>query len=248
MAGFAAATYLRGVPLVQLPTSLLAMVDASVGGKVAVDHPRGKNLVGAFKQPEMVIADTETLSTLPSRQWASGLAEVVKAGLIGDQALFEQIETYGPAPVPWLVERALRVKVAVVREDPYERGRRAVLNLGHTFGHALELLSDYSLSHGEGVAVGLVAAANLSARLGLCDPELVDRIEAVLARLGLPTRYEGHAPTQVWQAMATDKKRRGKTLHFILLRAIGDVFFSHQVPQEDVLAVLTMLRKRGHNT
>jgi 3-dehydroquinate synthetase len=242
MAGFAAATYLRGVPLVQLPTSLLAMVDASVGGKVAVDHPRGKNLVGAFKQPEMVIADTETLSTLPSRQWAAGLAEVVKAGLIGDTALFEQIEAYGPTPVPWLIERALRVKGAVVHEDPYERGRRAVLNLGHTFSHALELLSDYSLSHGEGVAVGLVAAASLSARLELCDPELVDRIEATLARLGLPTRYKGHTHTQVWQAMATDKKRRGKTLRFILLRAIGDVFVAHQVLQEDVLAVLETLR------
>jgi shikimate kinase/3-dehydroquinate synthase len=243
MAGFAAATYLRGVPLVQLPTTLLAMVDASVGGKVAVDHPRGKNLVGAFKQPELVIVDPEVLSTLPSRELASGLAEVVKTGLIGDPALFEQIETYGPAPLTWLIERALRVKVAVVQDDPYERGRRAVLNLGHTFGHALELLSDYALSHGEGVSVGLVAAAWLSARLGLCGPSLASRVEGVLARLGLPTRYQGYSPGEVWQAMATDKKRRGKTLRFILLRAAGDPVVTDQVTQADVLAVLDTLRE-----
>ncbi len=241
MAGFAAATYLRGVALVQCPTSLLSMVDSSIGGKVAVDHPRGKNLIGAFKQPELVIIDPETLSTLPAREVASGLAEVVKTGLIGDPDLFEQIERYGPAPIRWIIERALRVKAGVVQEDPYERGRRAVLNLGHTFGHALELLSDYRLSHGEGVSIGLVAASRLSARLGLCSPALARRVEQVLARLDLPTRYRGHAPEQIWQAMATDKKRRGKTLRFILLRAVGEVLTTDQVRQEDVLAVLEML-------
>jgi 3-dehydroquinate synthase len=243
MAGFAAATYLRGVPLVQSPTTLLAMVDSSVGGKVAVDHPRGKNLVGAFKQPELVIADLDTLATLPAREFTSGLAEVVKTGLIGDPDLFEQIEIHGPAPLAWLVERAVRVKVAIVEQDPYERGRRAVLNLGHTFGHALELLSGYALSHGEGVGVGLVAAARLSARLGLCDPALAPRIEVVLSRLGLPTGYRGHTSTQVLEAMATDKKRQGKTLRFVLLHAAGDAFVTDQVPQQDVLAVLETLRE-----
>jgi len=242
MVGFAAATYLRGVPLVQLPTTFLAMVDSSVGGKVAVDHPRGKNLVGAFKQPELVIADSETLSTLPDRELANGLAEVVKAGLIGDPALFEQIEEHGPAPHIWLVERAMRVKTTIVEGDPYEQGRRAVLNLGHTFGHALELLSGYALSHGQGISIGLVAAARLSARLGLCDRALAPRIEAVLACLGLPTRYQDFTPTQIWEAMATDKKRRGKTLHFILLRDVGDVFVTGQVRQRDVVAVLESLR------
>lgn len=242
MVGFAAATYLRGVPLVHLPTTLLAMVDSSVGGKVAVDHPRGKNLVGAFKQPELVVADSETLSTLPDRELASGLAEIVKAGLIGDPALFEQIEAHGPAPLIWLVERAMRVKTSIVEGDPYEQGRRAVLNLGHTFGHALELLSGYALSHGQGIGIGLVAAARLSARLGLCDRALAPRIKAVLARLGLPTKYQDFTPIQIWEAMATDKKRRGTTLHFILLRDVGDVFVTSQVRQRDVVAVLQSLR------
>jgi 3-dehydroquinate synthase len=259
MAGLAAATYLRGVRFVQVPTSLLAMVDSSVGGKVAVDHPRGKNLIGAFKQPEAVIIDTRTLSTLPAEEFASGLAEVVKTGLIGDPDLFEQIEAHGPAPLPWIIERAVRVKAAVVEEDPYERRRRAVLNLGHTFGHALELLSHYQLSHGEGVSIGLVAAARLSVRLGFCDPELPGRIEGLLARPGatgvaLPIECGDHLPergpsearpaptaTAIWEAMASDKKRQGKKLRFILMRAVGDVFVTDAVEQEDVLAVLRTL-------
>ena len=159
MAGFAAATYLRGVPLVQLPSTLLAMVDASIGGKVAVDHPRGKNLIGSFKQPALVIADPDTLSTLATSELTNGLAEVIKAGLVGDPILFEHIEIYGPAPLPWIIERAVRGKVNVIEGDPYERGRRAVLNLGHTFGHALELLSDYNLHHGKGVSTDVIEAS-----------------------------------------------------------------------------------------
>lgn len=243
MAGFAAATYLRGVPLLQLPTTLLAMVDSSVGGKVAVDHPRGKNLVGAFKQPLMVIADPDTLDTLPPAELANGLAEIVKAGLIGDPALFEQFETYGPAPLLWLIERAVRVKAAIVEDDPYESEQRATLNLGHTFGHALELLSGYTLAHGQGVSIGLVGAARLSARLGLCDSTLSSRIEGVLARLGLPTAYRRHSPAKVWQAMTTDKKRQGKTLRFVLPRDVGDVFVTDRVTQEKVLTVLETLRE-----
>ena len=243
LAGLAAATYLRGVALVQLPTTLLAMVDASVGGKAAVDHPRGKNLIGAFKQPRLVIADFDVLSTLPPAEVRSGLAEVVKAGLIADPALFEQIEQHGPAPLPWIVEQAARVKVAVIEGDPYELGRRAVLNLGHTFGHALELSSGYTLSHGEGVSVGLVAAARLSARLGLCNPALVGRVAGVLRRLGLPTAYRDSTPGQLWQAMAADKKRRGARLRFVLLRAVGDVLVTDQVAEADVLAVLLEMRR-----
>jgi 3-dehydroquinate synthase len=243
MAGFAAATYLRGVSVVQVPTTLLAMVDASVGGKVAVDHPRGKNLVGAFKHPALVLADPDTLATLPAAELANGLAEVVKAGLVGDPVLWEQIERYGPGPLSWLVERALRVKVAIVAEDPYERGRRAVLNLGHTVGHALELLSGYDLPHGSAVSIGLVAAARLSTHRGLCDEGMPDRIEGVLARLGLPTTYLGFTPDQVWQAMATDKKRRGTRRRFVLLRAVGDVLVTDQVTRQDALAVLEALRR-----
>jgi shikimate kinase/3-dehydroquinate synthase len=243
MAGFAAATYLRGVALVQLPTTLLAMVDASVGGKVAVDHPRGKNLIGAFKQPELVIADPNVLTSLPQRETGNGLAEVIKAGIIGDPGLFKQVKAHGPAPLFWLIERAIKLKVAVVEGDPYEQGRRAILNLGHTFGHALELLSGYALSHGAAVSVGMVAAARLSAHLGFCMPALASHTEAVLTRLGLPTTFHDHTPLQVWQAMAADKKRRGKILRFVLPRAVGDVFVTDQVEQVDVLAVLGTLRE-----
>lgn len=243
MAGFAAATYLRGVPLVQMPTSLLAMVDASVGGKVAVDHPGGKNLIGAFKQPAAVLVDADALATLPPVELAGGLAEVVKAGIIGDAALFAQIEQHGPAPLPWIIERAIRVKRAVVEADPYERGRRAALNLGHTFGHALELLSGYTLPHGQGVSIGLAAAARLAARMGLCDPALARRIAGVLARLGLPTTYRDHTPAQVWQAMATDKKRRGQKLRFVLPHALGDVIVTDEVEKNGVLEILESLRE-----
>jgi len=241
LAGFAAATYLRGVHLVQMPTTLLAMVDSSVGGKVAVDHPRGKNLIGAFKQPDLVIADLEALDTQPAGHVEGGLAEVVKAGLAGDPLLFEQIEAHGPAPLLWIVERALRVKQAIVEADPFEQGQRAVLNLGHTFGHALELQSGYRLSHGEGVSVGLAAAARLSTRLGLCPAELAGRVERILERLGLPTRYEGAGPDEVWRAMATDKKRRGGRLRFVLLRGVGDPVVTGGVDEQEVLAVLAEL-------
>jgi 3-dehydroquinate synthetase len=221
------------------------MVDSSVGGKVAVDHPQGKNLVGAFKQPQVVLIDLDTLATLPAAEFAGGLAEVFKAGIIGDPLLFSQIEEYGPAPLPWIVERAIRVKRAIVQEDPYERERRAVLNLGHTFGHALELLSEYTLGHGHAVGLGLVAAARLSARLGWCPSELPDRIEVTLSHLDLPIHYTGPTPEQIWEAMATDKKRRGGTRRFVLPRDLGDVFVTEDVARQDVLAVLASLRAEG---
>ncbi len=238
VAGFAAATYLRGVPFVQVPTSLLAMVDASVGGKTGVDLPQGKNLVGAFKQPALVLIDPETLKTLPSDEFRSGLAEVVKGGMIGDPGLFEIMEGRGVVGLSELIGRAVRVKVAVVEEDPFESGRRAVLNLGHTFGHAFETLSGYRLRHGEAVSIGLAAATRLAARLALCDAELVERVESLLGRLDLPTRAPGFDPAQVLAAMATDKKRVGGRLRFVLPRAIGDVDVFDDAPVEHVLAVL----------
>jgi shikimate kinase / 3-dehydroquinate synthase len=228
---------------VQVPTTLLAMVDSSVGGKVGVDLPQGKNLVGAFKEPALVVADVETLATLPPAELANGLAEAVKTGIIGDPLLFRQIEEHGPAPLPWIVRRAVAVKAAVVEADPYERGVRATLNLGHTFGHALELLSGYALAHGAAVAVGLVASARLAARLDQADPELAPRVAAVLGRLGLPTAYRGHRPAEIWAAMGTDKKRRGGRLRFVLPRAVGEVVVSDAVPREDVLAVLETMRE-----
>ncbi len=223
MAGFAAATYLRGVPFVQAPTSLLAMVDASVGGKTGVDMAEGKNLVGAFKQPALTLIDTAVLETLPTAEFRAGLAEVVKHGIIGSPDLFAQLEEHGPTSMAHLVADAVRVKVAVVEEDPFEQGRRAVLNLGHTFGHAFELVSSYSLRHGEAVAVGLVAAAEMAAELESCDPALTARIASLVERLGLPTRLPGYDVDAVLAAMRHDKKRAGKTLRFIIPQALGDV-------------------------
>src|SRR5258708_37921686 len=184
MVGFAAATFLRGVRYVQAPTSLLAMVDSSIGGKVGVDVPQGKNLIGAFKQPEMVVVDTSVLATLPDVEWHCGVAEVVKAGLIRDPrlldvGLYHRGET---AFIPW----AIAFKVAIVQEDPYENGPRAFLNLGHTFGHALEQVSGYKWRHGEAVALGLLAAARLSQVHGLCDLNVPRQVEQMLRALDLP--------------------------------------------------------------
>jgi 3-dehydroquinate synthase len=250
VAGFAAATYMRGVDLVQCPTSLLAMVDASIGGKTGVDLPQGKNLVGAFKQPRIVLADVGVLGTLPRAEFAAGMAEVVKAGLIGDPMLWEALENgrwdgefWEQEDMQSLVVQAVRVKRDVVEEDPFERGRRAVLNLGHTFGHAIEQVSNYEIRHGEAVAIGLVAAARLSASLGHCSPTLGERIEALLARLKLPTRIAGLEAEALLVAMSSDKKKAGGRLRFVLLRGVGDVFISGDVPDAAVLSTLEgMLR------
>ncbi|MEM7130168.1 MAG: 3-dehydroquinate synthase [Chloroflexota bacterium] len=223
MAGFAAATYLRGTPFVQIPTSLLAMVDASVGGKTGVDLPQGKNLVGAFKQPELVIIDIATLNTLPPAQFRAGLAEVIKHGIIADPQLFEGIEAHGPTSLAALVSDAVQVKVDVVQEDPFEQGRRAVLNLGHTFGHAIEWTSKLVLGHGEAVAVGIVAAAHLAASMGRCSGETVERIINILDKVELPTSVTGYPVDAIMDAMWYDKKRQGKNIRFIIPQAIGDV-------------------------
>jgi len=242
LAGFVAATWLRGVPFVQIPTSLLAMVDASVGGKVAVDLPAGKNLVGAFKQPELVLIDPDLLTTLPGAEFRSGLAEIVKAGIIGDEALFEELATRGPASLTTMIADAVRVKARVVERDPFEMGDRAWLNLGHTFGHALELISGYTLRHGEAVALGMVAAAEMSANLGYCDAELPGLVRETLARLGLPTRY-AFDPAAALAAMGTDKKRRGRSLRFVLIRQVGKVFVADNVPEAAVLEALESIRQ-----
>lgn len=254
MAGFAAATYMRGVRFVQCPTSLLAMVDASVGGKTGVDLPQGKNLVGAFKQPAAVIADLDTLKTLPPEEFAAGMAEVIKSGLVGDPKLFEQLESSAAAinrdsPTEALrsvVVDSIQVKQAVVQEDPFESGRRAVLNLGHTFGHAIEQVSGYKVSHGYGVAMGLVAAARLSAVLNHCDPTLESRIERVLLKHQLPTRIPADLPTQaIVQAMSSDKKKTAGKVRFILIREVGDVFVSGDVGETAVRKTIDSLKNSG---
>ena len=229
VAGFAAATYLRGVPLVQVPTSLLAMVDASVGGKVGVDLPGqggGKNLVGAFKQPEFVLADPLLLETLPGPEFRAGLAEIVKHGIIAAPDLFASLETYGPRSLAALIDDAVRVKVDVVQADPFERGVRAHLNLGHTFAHAIEFVSGFGVRHGEAVAMGLVAASYLAQALGVASEDVLTRVEYLLRRLGLPTRLPNDpamTADALVAAMGSDKKRRDGRLRFVLPRAIGVV-------------------------
>jgi shikimate kinase/3-dehydroquinate synthase len=243
LSGFAAATYMRGMWLVHAPTTLLAMVDSSLGSKVAVNHPRGKNLVGVFKDPTLVVADTAALATLPRAEFRAGLAEVVKAGVVGSAELFARLEESGTQDLHWIILEAMKVKIAVIEEDPYEGGRRAVLNLGHTFGHALEALSGYSMRHGEAVSVGMVVAAGVAGALGLCAIGLKARLMDLLQKLGLPTAYEGFSPEDIWQAMHLDKKRLGGHLRFALPKRIGEVIVTSDVPQEVILRVLAEARQ-----
>ncbi len=238
--GFIAATYMRGVRLVQVPTSLLAMVDASVGGKTGLDLPEGKNLIGAFKQPELVVIDTNVLATLPEAEWRCGLAEVVKHGLLADPALLDP-DFLRRERAAEFVPRAVAVKVAIVEQDPFEQHVRAHLNLGHTFAHALEQVSGYTWKHGEAVAVGLVAATRLSAALGLCGPELPAQVAALLQKLGLPTRLGRYDPEGLWRAMAADKKWRDGRPRFVLLKGIGKPLIMEGVAAHAVLPVLAEL-------
>ena len=243
LAGFAAATFLRGVRLVLVPTSLLAMVDASVGGKTGVDLPRGKNLVGAFWQPELVVIDPRLLRTLSEAELRSGLAEAIKHGLLADPELFGElsngIDGFGGWWAAGAVERlarAVRVKIAVVEDDPCENGCRATLNLGHTLGHAIEASSGYVVRHGEAVAIGMVAAARLAAILG--ERSIVDEVESALARWGLPTRCPDTEVDRLIEAMAHDKKRTAAGLRWVLPRAIGDVTLVDGVPETTIRRVL----------
>ena len=239
MAGFAAATYLRGVRFVQIPTSLLAMVDSSIGGKTGVDLPQGKNLVGAFKQPELVVVDTDILSTLPAVEFRNGLGEVVKHGIIADPALFAQLQADGPESLQSMLVRALRVKIGVVERDPFEQGERTHLNLGHTFAHAFEQVSRYAIPHGQAVGVGLVASAHLSLICGHCRPALPDRIVDVLDRLAVPTHFSGLDPAKLIAAMSTDKKRKGGRVRFVLPHEIGRVAVYDDIQQEQVMGALS---------
>jgi len=236
--GFAAATYMRGVRLVQMPTSLLAMVDSSVGGKVGVDIPEGKNLVGAFKQPAVVLIDTDVLDTLPEREWRCGMAELIKHGLLADALLLDMAAHSQTVDRAELVCRAIQVKVDVVTEDPYERGIRAHLNLGHTFAHAIERVTHYGWLHGEAVAVGLVAAARLSYALGLADAALPGQVESILTTVGLPVRLGDLDAEQLYAAMGTDKKWQSGKSRFVLLRGVGHAEIVNDVPKAAVIEVL----------
>ena len=232
LAGFAAATFLRGIRWVSVPTSLLAMVDASLGGKTGVDLPQGKNLIGAFHSPALVLADTLALASLPVVEMRCGLAEVVKQGIIGDPALYDccasitSLHYTQESANLWneLVQRAMAVKIKVIEADPYEQGWRAVLNLGHTIGHAVELASGYQLRHGEAVAIGLVAEARLSEQIGLAETGLAENIARTLANLGLPTEIPSGLDTEMMiQAIGLDKKHAGGKVRFALPVKVGEV-------------------------
>lgn len=224
-AGFAAAVYLRGIPFATVPTTLLAMVDASVGGKTGVDLRAGKNLVGAFHQPRAVIADLDFLDTLPPRERIAGLAEVVKCGFIADPVILDLLERSDPVLsrdlLLDLITRAVRVKAEVVAADETEAGRRAILNFGHTFGHALEAASGYDLLHGEAVALGMIAALDLGAAMGIGPPALAARGRALLGRLGLPTDAARRLDASVLGRLAVDKKRHGDQIRFVFCSAAG---------------------------
>jgi 3-dehydroquinate synthetase len=224
VAGFAAATYLRGIRWVAVPTTLLALVDAAYGGKTAIDHPAAKNLIGAFHAPAEVVSDTDLLRTLPEREVRSGMAEVVKHAVIGAPRL---IELAGRVPPATLVIEAAGVKLQIVRRDPHEKGERRLLNLGHTLGHALERASGYALSHGEAVALGLRAACRIAARH--CGFREGAAVEAALDRCGLPSR--GSLPFDALGAMRHDKKRAGGRLRWVLPVALGDVRVFDDVPE-----------------
>ena len=228
LTGYAACTYLRGVHLIQVPTTLLAQVDSSVGGKVAINHPRGKNLLGAFYQPERVLIDCDTLKTLDARQVGAGLGEVIKYGCIADAALFERIESLGSreALMPELdqiVARCCEIKARYVQEDPHDHGVRMQLNYGHTLAHALENGMGYGvLLHGEAVCIGMVAAAKWGEALGVTPAGTHERIERVLLAYGLPTKEpEGLSREQLAATMALDKKAEGSKVNVVLLTGIG---------------------------
>ena len=251
--GFVAATYLRGVDLVHCPTNLIAMVDTSIGGKVGLDRPHGRNLVGLFKQPKAVVADVATLQTLEPREFAAGMAEVVKHGLIAGSDLLTQIEagewTAAGNALPGalgrlqaLVAQAIQVKITIVQEDPFEDGRRAVLNLGHTFAYAIEHVSGGEVNHGEAVGIGLVAAARLSERSGFAKPGLAAYVASLVTDVGLSIHVPRHlSPAALVDAMRRDKKRRGGRLRFVLLRDVGDAIVTDDVSGDDLLAVLESL-------
>jgi 3-dehydroquinate synthase len=247
VAGFAAATYMRGIRFVQVPTTLLAQVDAGVGGKVGVNLPEGKNLVGAFHQPSLVLIDPDVLSTLDPRDLKAGLAEVIKYGIIRDADFFSFLEENYTAILlldPSAVERAVavscRIKADVIAQDEREEsGLRAILNFGHTVAHAIEALSDYTTyRHGEAVAIGMACAADISVKLGHLGKEDADRIESLLRNAGLPVTFPGLDTAQLVSRMRFDKKALGDRIRFVLAKTIGEVFLTDDVPLDLVSNVL----------
>lgn len=246
LAGFVAATYFRGVPLVQIPTTLLAQVDSSIGGKVAVNHGLLKNEIGSFYQPRLVISDTGVLKSLPPGEFANGLAEVIKSAAIRDRDFFTFIEanlakikSLDEEVLEEVVFRTARIKAKVVAEDEIDLGVRHILNYGHTIGHAIESVSDFRVNHGGAVAVGMVAAARISNKLGILDASDLDRLKSVISGAALPTEIPDLDRNKMLQAIGHDKKVSGGKIKFVLLKSIGEAFITDQVSPsliEEVLA------------
>jgi len=247
LAGFVAATYLRGVPFVQLPTTLLAQVDSSVGGKVAVDHGRLKNKIGAFYQPKLVMADIAALKTLPAVELANGLAEVIKTAAIRSKELFayleqniEKMKDFDADTLEEIVYQCVRIKAEIVEKDERDTGLRNILNYGHTIGHAIESVSEFRIKHGEAVAVGMVVAARISNRMGLLSYSEVDRLITLVEKAGLPARMPDLDTSAILKAMRHDKKVESGQVRFVLLKEIGDVIVSDEVSPTLVAEVLAV--------
>jgi 3-dehydroquinate synthase len=249
LTGFAAACYMRGVPFVQVPTTLLAMVDSSVGGKTGVNHPMGKNMIGAFYQPKLVLMDLETLKTLPKEEFLSGIAEVIKYGVIWDHELFafldknrENILSQEHGPLGHIIRRSCEIKADVVSKDEREGGLRAILNFGHTVGHAVETLSGYTVRHGEAVAIGMVYAARFSHRIGLCNDKVPERVEKLIDAYGLPTSLDvlerRPSVAELIDAIQVDKKSEGGKVRLVLPTKIGEVVITKDWDEETLRQLL----------
>jgi 3-dehydroquinate synthase len=251
LSGFVAATYMRGIPFIQVPTTLLSQVDSSVGGKVAVNHPQGKNLIGAFYQPQLVLIDPTTLNTLTHREWLSGLAEVIKYGVIWDRTFFASLASEALSSLivdmgkmEEFIKRSCEIKANVVSQDEKETGIRVILNYGHTIGHALESATDYTLyTHGEAIAIGMVGAAKLAQKLGWLNDNQSNDIEAVIVQYGLPTSFSGIDHDLIIELLYHDKKKEGSAVRWVLPRSIGSVDTTKDVPEMLIREVLGELSR-----
>lgn len=252
MTGFAASTWLRGIAVVQVPTSLLAMVDASMGGKTGVNHPKGKNLIGAFHQPRLVLIDPQVLKTLPVREFRAGVAEIIKYGVIWDQPLFEKLEAaerlddYNHVSadlLQYMLEHSCQAKADVVSQDVREAGIRAILNYGHTVGHAVESLTGYSeINHGEAVAIGMVAAGNIAVEMGLWEKSATDRQDVLIEKTKLPTRLPDTIKIEdILSSLLSDKKVKDGKVRFVLPKGIGEAFVTDQVSDQQTRQILVAL-------
>ncbi|HSQ77761.1 MAG TPA: 3-dehydroquinate synthase [Nitrospirota bacterium] len=249
LTGFAAATFMRGVPFVQVPTTLLAMVDSSVGGKTGVNHPMGKNMIGAFYQPIKVLMDLSVLKTLPREEFLSGMAEVIKYGVVFDAGFFdyldknrEKVLSLEPDALTHIIKRSCEIKAEVVSKDERERGLRAILNFGHTVGHAIETAENYTMRHGEAVAIGMVYASRLAHKTGLCASSVPERVEGLIASYGLPTSISTlsrkPSATELMDTLQIDKKAEGGKVKFVLPKKIGEVVITKEWNEQHLKELL----------